>query len=159
MRFKNKELIAGIAAVLIAAVAFGIISFTSVLRHQSLSSYHLTARFNQTEGLNIGNEVRVAGIKVGDVIDQRLDDHYGVVVTLALPTNIQLPDDSSASVNSESLLGKKYIEIVPGGSEDMLQHNGVIEFTQDSPNLEKLLDKVIAISKANRKKEKCKDSK
>ena len=111
-------------------------------------------RFRLPAGLIAGSDVRLAGIKVGRVVSQKLDDYYGVVVTFSLPKDIQLPEDSGAAVQSSGLIGTKYIELQPGGAEDMLPAGGFIEFTQDSPNLQSLLDKVISMARADRQKHK-----
>ncbi len=153
MKSETKELVAGALAFLTAVVVFYLIGASSVLHGRS-DTYTLSARFNQTDGLIVGSDVRLAGLKVGRVVSQRLDDYYGVVVTFSLPKHIQLPEDSGAAVQSSGLIGTKYIELQPGGAEDMLQTGDFIEFTQDSPNLQNLLDKVISLSKANRQKQK-----
>ncbi len=153
MKAERTELIAGTVTFLAAAMAFFLIG-TSSFFHKKADSYTLTARFNQTDGVAVGNEVRLAGIKVGHVLSLRLDDHYGVVATFSVPDHIRLPEDSGAAVQSEGLIGKKYIELLPGGEEEMLPDGGSIEFTQDSPDLMTLLDKVVSMAKANRKKAK-----
>ena len=84
-----------------------------------------------------------------------LDGDYGVTVRFSLPKAVQLPDDSGISVQSQSLLGSKYLELTPGGSEDMLADGDFLDFTEDSPDLVNLLDKVIAAAKANRKNNNC----
>lgn len=155
MNMEKKELWAGVAAFLAAVFVFYLIGASTILRDHRTDTYYLKARFNQADGLIVGGQVRLAGIKIGEVISETLDDHYGVVVTFSLPERIQLPDDTGASVQSTSLIGSKYIELLPGGSEDMLEPGDSIQFTEDSPNLEKLLDKVIAMAKADRKKNKC----
>lgn len=149
MNADKKELIAGAVAFLAAAVVFCAVA--AVGKGRSSGTYTLSARFNQTEGLIAGNDVRLAGIKVGRVESLRLDDYYGVIATLSLPESIRLPDDSGAAVQSSGLIGAKYVELTPGGSEDMLENGGFIEFTQDSPDLMGLLDKVIDMAKADRK--------
>ena len=153
MKTERTELIAGTIAFLTAAVVFFLIGTSSFFQKKA-DSYTLTARFNQTDGVTVGNEVRLAGIKIGHVLSLRLDDHYGVVATFSVPNHIRLPEDSGAAVQSESLIGKKYIELLPGGEEEMIPEGGAIEFTQDSPDLMALLDKVISMAKANRKKAK-----
>ena len=152
MKTERTELIAGAVSFLAAVFVFYLIG-TSSLFHRKSDTYTLSARFNQTDGLTVGNEVRLAGIKIGHVISQRLDDYYGVVVTFSLPNYIQLPEDSAASVQSSGLIGSKYIELSPGGEEDALAPGSMVEFTQDSPDLIGLLDKVISIAKTNRKKQ------
>lgn len=151
MKAETKELLAGASAFFAAVVVFCMIGAGSALRGES-DEYTLSARFNQTEGLITGSDVRLAGIKVGRVVSQKLDDYYGVVVTFSLPGNIRLPEDSAAAVQSSGLIGKKYVELQPGGAEDMLPEGGFIEFTQDSPNLQSLLDKVVSMAKADRRK-------
>ncbi len=153
MTAEKTELTAGALAFFAAVVCFYLIG-SGVVRKPA-ETYDVQARFNQTEGLVAGNDVRLAGIKIGRVADLRLDEYYGVVATLTLPAKIRLPDDSGAAVQSTGLIGAKYVELTPGGSEDMLTDGSFIEFTQDSPNLQNLLDKVVDMAKADRQKRKC----
>lgn len=151
MKAERTELIAGAVSFFAAVLVFYLIGASSVFRQKS-DTYTLSARFNQTDGLIVGNEVRLAGIKIGQVLSQRLDDYYGVIVTFSVPKNIRLSTDSGASVESTGLIGAKYIELQPGGDDEMLEPGDMLEFTQDSPDLIGLLDKVISMAKADRKK-------
>lgn len=153
MKAETKEMIAGALTFFAAVVVFYWIGASSGV-HGVSDTYQLSARFNQTEGLIVGNEVRLAGIKVGKIDSLKLDDYYGVIATFSLPKKILLPEDSGAAVQSSGLIGSKYIELQPGGSEEMLENGGFIEFTQDSPNLMNLLDKVISMAKSDRQKQK-----
>ena len=150
MKNERTELIAGAVAFLAAVFVFYLVGSSSFLNKKS-DAYVLTARFNQTEGLVVGNEVRLAGIKIGRVLSQKLDDYYGVVVTFSVPDDIRLSVDSGASIQSAGIIGSKYIELQPGGDEEFLKPGEMMEFTQDSPDLMRLLDKVISVTKANRK--------
>ncbi len=140
-------------------VAFGIllIAGLTVSARKNISHvedgkyYQLLARFNRTDGLLVGDLVRVAGMNVGKVVAARLDDDFKAVLTLEVKENIQLPDDSSASIVSSGLMGAKYIEIEPGGSEDMIPAGGEFAYTQDAMVVEELLDRIVSIGKANRK--------
>lgn len=151
----NRDLIAGTAALLVAVLLFCAIGFKRDIGRHSTASYTLSARFNHTDGLNAGAPVRLAGIEVGKIIDLTLNGDYGVTVRFSLPESVRLPDDSGISVQSQSLLGNKYLELTPGGSEDMLSDGDFLDFTEDSPDLVNLLDKVIAAAKADRKNNKC----
>ena len=150
MKTERTELIAGAVAFLAAVVVFYLVGSSSFFNKKS-DTYTLSARFNQTEGLVVGNEVRLAGIKIGHILSQRLDDYYGVIVTFSVPNDIRLSSDSGASVQSSGLIGSKYIELQPGGDEEFLEPGGMREFTEDSPDLMGLLDKVISMKKADRK--------
>ena len=58
----------------------------------------------------------MAGVNIGKVVNARLDDHFHAILTLDVKENVKIPDDSSASIVSSSIMGEKYIEIEPGGS-------------------------------------------
>lgn len=112
--------------------------------------YQLHARFNRTDGLLVGDLVRLAGMNIGKVVDADLDDNFKAILTLEVKDTVELPDDSSASIVSSGLMGAKYIEIEPGGSEDIMPHGGEFSYTQDAMVIDELLDRIVGIGKANR---------
>ncbi len=124
----------------------------NVWKGQDATDYKLFATFNRTDGLVIGDQVRMAGIDIGRVIGSHLDSDYRATLTLNIDSGIQIPDDSSISIVSSGITGNKYVEIDPGGSEDMLAPNGEFIYTQDAMILEELIDRVISMGKAKRKK-------
>jgi phospholipid/cholesterol/gamma-HCH transport system substrate-binding protein len=83
--------------------------------------YQITARFERIDGIGVGSEVRISGIKVGKVTAQFLDpDTYTAAVTMQITDGIELPDDSFAKINMDGLLGGSYIAILPGASMDYI---------------------------------------
>jgi len=131
------------ALVLVVALAF----LAYAVAHSgrtSGSGYTLQARFDRIDGLQIGGDVRIAGVKVGTVTDERIDPKtYSAMVSMTVRDDIRLPKDTGASITSESLLGGKYISLSPGGDETDLKPGGVITITQSSVSLEELLGKFI----------------
>ena len=108
------------------------------------SGYELNARFDHIDGLAIGGDVRIAGVKVGTVTDEQIDPKtFSAIVSLTVREGIQLPKDTGASIVSESLLGGKYISLSPGGDEAVLKPGQTITVTQSSVSLEELLGKFI----------------
>ncbi len=104
----------------------------------------LTARFDRIDGLASGADVRLAGVKIGQVVSQRIDPStYLAVLTLRVDPAIRLPTDSSAEIQSESLLGGKFVALVPGGSERFLGNGDEITITQSAVSLESLLGRFI----------------
>lgn len=104
----------------------------------------LTARFDRIDGLANGADVRIAGVRVGSVVDSRIDPQtFGAELTMRVDRNLQLPDDTSAEVTSEGLLGGRYVSLVPGGSDKVLADGGRITQTQGSVSLESLLGRFI----------------
>jgi phospholipid/cholesterol/gamma-HCH transport system substrate-binding protein len=131
------------AVVLLIAAGFLVYAVAHSGRTTS-SGYQLFAKFDHIDGLSVGSDVRIAGVKVGSVTETRIDPQsYMAVVGLSLRNDIKLPKDSSAEITSESLLGGKYLALVPGGDETMLKPGQTITITQGSISLEQLLGKFI----------------
>jgi len=106
--------------------------------------YDLSADFDHVDGLALGSDVRIAGVKIGSIESIMLDDtSYLAHVRFTVANGVHLSTDSSASVASDGLLGGKYLELVPGGEEKMLTSGGKITITQGSVNLESLVGKYI----------------
>lgn len=104
----------------------------------------LTAAFDRIDGLAVGADVRIAGVKVGSVTGSRIDPNsFAAEVTLRVDGGLRLPGDTSAEIASEGLLGGKYISLVPGGSDRLLADGGRIADTQGSVSLESLLGRFI----------------
>ena len=141
-RHSAAELITGAVILLLAAGFLGYAVAHS--GRTGLSGYPLTARFDRIDGLTVGSDVRMAGVKVGTISDARIDPQsYLAVVTLTVQDSIKLPKDSSAEVTSDGLLGGKFLSLTPGGDTKMLPPGGVITITQSSVSLEQLLGKFI----------------
>ena len=133
-----------IGAVVIAiGVAFFMFAYSST-GSAPIAGYEVLAKFNRADGVNIGTDVRLSGIKVGTVSDMSLDPMtYNAVLTLALERNVKLPDDSSVRITSDGLLGNQYLSIEPGGSPMPIPAGGEIENTQGSIDLMGLLSKAM----------------
>ncbi|MCE9648837.1 MAG: outer membrane lipid asymmetry maintenance protein MlaD [Parvibaculum sp.] len=111
---------------------------------RSAGGYHVKAEFDRVDGLATGSDVRLSGIKVGTVVRQAIDPkNYQAVVTMSLAPDVKIPDDSSAKITSEGLLGSNYIALTPGGSEEFLADGGEISFTQGSVDLMGLIGQAI----------------
>ncbi|MCB1970379.1 MAG: outer membrane lipid asymmetry maintenance protein MlaD [Geminicoccaceae bacterium] len=111
--------------------------------------YSLVAKFDRIDGLDIGSDVRVSGIKVGKILSQTLDPaSYRAVVSFSVESSIELPIDSSAAITSSGLLGGKYLALVPGAEDIMLKDGEEVTLTQNSVNLEDLIGQMI-FSQAN----------
>jgi phospholipid/cholesterol/gamma-HCH transport system substrate-binding protein len=139
----------GIAEVLTGAgvllVAAGFLAFAVAHSGRTGSAgYKLYATFDHIDGLNPGADVRIAGVKVGNVLNMRVDPKtFLAVVTLSVSDDIHLPKDTSAEITSESLLGGKFLNLSPGGDNKDLSPGGTITVTQSSISLEQLLGKFI----------------
>ena len=108
------------------------------------ATYPILASFRSVDGIGLGSDVRLAGVKVGTITGLDLNSQsFFADVTLSLNKSIQIPDDSAVVISSEGLLGGNFIEILPGGSENSLAAGGEIEDTQGSVSLITLLMKFV----------------
>lgn len=118
----------------VLALAGGFLVYGANTAELSLrGGYDVVAKFRKAEGLNVGSDVRIAGVKVGTVSDMVLDlQSYMATVSLNIDSQVKLPDDSSAKITAASLLGDNFVAIEPGASEYMLEPGDEIQFTQSS---------------------------
>ena len=107
-------------------------------------TYDLTASFRSVEGISVGTDVRLAGVKIGTISGIDLNPQtYRGDVNLAIDRGVDIPNDSVAVVASEGILGGNFIEIVPGGSFDVFAEGDEILDTQGAVSLISLLLKFV----------------
>ena len=134
------ETVMGAVVLVVAAMFLAFAYSHSSLR--AVSGYEVLARFDRVDGVSDGTDVRISGIKIGTVIDQRLDpDRYLAVVRMSIDPKIKLPTDTVAEVASEGLLGGRYLALIPGGETEMIKPGGEIKFTQSPVDLVQMLGK------------------
>ncbi len=129
--------------VLVVALGFIILAFESTTTGK-VSGYQIKVEFDNASGISAGTDVRLAGVKVGTVLSQTLDpETFFAVVTLLIDEKYQLPEDTSARIVPEGLLGGNFISLEPGGDEKTIPHGGRIKFAQGSINVVDLLGRFI----------------
>jgi phospholipid/cholesterol/gamma-HCH transport system substrate-binding protein len=131
-------------AVMLAAVAGITGVYIDSAHKRAEAGYPLIARFHKAEGVAIGTEVRLSGVVVGQVFKQSLDDKFRAVLTLQVADSVKLPADSNAAIQTDGLLGAKFVSLQPGGDEKDLKPGEEIAYTQDSLAVNDLLDMVIS---------------
>jgi phospholipid/cholesterol/gamma-HCH transport system substrate-binding protein len=140
------------AVVLVVAGFFLVFAYTRSDVRQ-VSGYDVTADFNQVSGITVGSDVRMSGIKIGSVINQHLDPaSYQAVLGMSIDNRVKIPEDSSAKITSDGLLGSSYVMIEPGGSPDLLKNGGQIQYTQGAVDLMSLLGQAVFQMGTNDKK-------
>ncbi|WP_298433153.1 outer membrane lipid asymmetry maintenance protein MlaD [Geobacter sp.] len=106
--------------------------------------YEVTAEFDSISGLKKGASVELAGVEVGRVdridLDQKTDRAR---VHLKIRKGVKLQEDTIASVRTQGIIGDKFINLSPGGSDKIIANNGTVQDTESAVNLEELLSKYI----------------
>lgn len=131
---------------LVLATAIGFVVYTAQGTDVAVGrgEYEVIASFRKADGLSIGGDVRISGVKVGAVTALSLNPQsYNAEVSMSLRDDVEIPDDSSARIATEGLLGGSYVSIEPGASEQMLGNGGVLTYTQGSVNILDLVGKAI----------------
>lgn len=137
LRTSRIEALVGLAVVLIA-LAFVLLAWRRTGGGEG--DMRVTALFPSASGISVGTDVRVAGLKVGQVAAQRLEPRsYQAEVTLALDTSLRIPADSSAAITAEGLLGGSYVALLPGGASEPMKNGDVILETQGAVDMMSLI--------------------
>lgn len=132
------------ALVIVVAILF--LSFASKItsNKQNISKgYNILAVFDNADGINIGSDIKVAGVKVGSVANIKLNDNYKAELILKLPEGLNIPLDSIFKISTSGLIGSKFINIKIGAEEEYFKNGDKADFTESSMDLEDLISRFI----------------
>jgi phospholipid/cholesterol/gamma-HCH transport system substrate-binding protein len=147
---QDGEALLGAAILVLGAMALGLVYGRDVHTSAHTGGYLVSAKFNHAEGISVGSDIRLSGVVVGKVTETNLAPDFRAVTYLRIRDGVQLPTDTSASIQSDGLLGAKYIEIKVGGEDDILKPGGEITFTQDSLTFDRLMDLILTQARTRR---------
>ncbi|MCK5295836.1 MAG: MCE family protein [Alphaproteobacteria bacterium] len=144
----GKNVVETIMGAVVLAVAGYFLSFAySSANIKTVEGYIVKAKFFKSGGLEIGNDIRIGGIKVGSIVKQELDlEDFSAVIHMSIKPEIKLPTDTVATISSEGLLGGKYIKLEPGVSKEKIESNGEIKKTKDYKSLEDMVGELIFLA-------------
>jgi phospholipid/cholesterol/gamma-HCH transport system substrate-binding protein len=132
------------AFVVVVALGFLLFAYNSSGRTAQSGGYKITADFDNVEGLNMGSDVRMAGIRIGSVIGQRLNpENFQAQIVMSIDPTVKLAEDTSAKITAEGLLGSKFVALEPGGSETLLADGGIISYTQGAIDIWSLISQAM----------------
>ncbi|UWQ90100.1 outer membrane lipid asymmetry maintenance protein MlaD [Aliisedimentitalea scapharcae] len=144
MSHNTTEVLVG-GVVLAAAIGFAVYAGQAAGLSSGGESYALNASFRSIEGVSVGTDVRLAGVKIGTVTGVDLNpETFRADTEFSVRQGIEIPDDSAVVVASEGLLGGNFVEIMPGGSPFALEAGDEILDTQGSVSLISLLLKFVS---------------
>lgn len=151
MRHNAFEVLLG--AIILAVATFFVVQTYVATGQRREEGYQISAYFDRIDGIMVGTDVKISGVKVGTVTGVKIEpETYRAQVTLHIKKELQVPQDSSAEIISESLLGGKYITIVPGIENNLIQPNGEIQQTTSAVNFETIISQFMLESGKSKKK-------
>ena len=140
---RNLEVLVGVFVVA-GIIALGYLSIKlGKLEVIGGGGYDVSAGFTDIGGLKVGASVEIGGVDVGRVTNIRLGKEYQAVVTMRMKDGVKLSDDTIASIKTKGLIGEKFVELSPGGSDVMLRAGGRIRETESAIDFEKLISQYI----------------
>lgn len=147
----NRDTITGAVVVALAALLLGLVYAKDDRPVETNDAgYLLKAKFRRLDGISVGSSVRMSGVPIGKVVEQHLDKEFRAVTTLRIASNILLTADTAAAIQTDGLLGSKFIELKPGAEEKVLKAGEEIPYTQDAMVIEELMDMIIQQGRAKR---------
>lgn len=131
--------------VLIVAGLFLFIAYKVSNNMQTISSgLKISGEFSNIDGINIGSDVKVAGVKVGSVLDVKIDsESYNSILVLKISKDLSIPTDSLFKISTSGLIGSKFVNIKIGANDEFFKNGDVIEFTESAMDLEDLIGRFL----------------
>ena len=139
----NIEFVLGLIILIISIICFFYIS-TKINLFNNIEKFQINSSFFDIGNITIGNEVKIKGVKVGEVSSISLDqENYMAIITTSLDKNIKIPDDSIFKISNNGFIGSPYIEIQLGNSEKILKNNDNSINNIDAISLEEIINNFI----------------
>ena len=142
MQMRSVEIIVG-AFILAGVLALGALAIqvSGFNPGDDADTYSVYARFENIGGLAVRGKVSVAGVTVGQIAEISLDQEtFTALVRIEINESVnQLSRDTTAAILTEGLLGGKYIGLIVGADEELLEEGDEILDTQSAIVLEELI--------------------
>ena len=139
----NTEFVLGLLILIISIISIFYYSSKISLLNK-IETFQINSSFFDIGNTNIGNDVKINGVKVGEVLDIKLDQEtYMAIITSSVDKSIQIPDDSVFKISNNGFIGSSYIEIQLGNSEELLKNNDYSVNNIDAVSLEEIINNFI----------------
>ena len=140
----NFEFILGITILLLCVFSFIYITSKVDLFKSAEDEFVLESSFFDIGALSIGGDVKIRGVKVGEVSKISLDQNtYLASVITSYYNEIQIPKDSVFKIAESGFIGSPYIEIILGASNEYFLDNDSTEDNVDAVSLEEIINNFI----------------
>ena len=139
----NIEFILGLLILIISIICIFYYS-SKINLFNKIETYQINSSFFDIGNVNIGNDVKIKGVKVGEVSGISLDqENYMAIITSSVDENIKIPDNSTFKISNNGFIGSPYIEIQLGESEELLKNNDYTTDNIDAVSLEEIINNFI----------------
>ncbi len=130
--------------ILILSIFFIFYYFSKLNLFNKIETLQINSSFFEIGNTSIGNDVKINGVKVGEISNIELDmENYMAIITSSLEKNVKIPADSAFKISNNGFIGSSYIEIKLGNSEKMLKNNDYSVNNIDAVSLEEIINNFI----------------
>ena len=139
----NLEFILGLLILIVSVICFFI--YTSKIKiFDKIDTLQINSSFFEIGNTSIGNDVKINGVKVGEVSNIKLDkENYMAVITSSIDKSIKIPGDSVFKISNNGFIGSSYVEIQLGNSKELLNNNDFSINNIDAVSLEEIINNFI----------------
>ena len=139
----NIEFVLGLLILILSIISIFYYSSKINLLNK-IDTFRINSSYFDIGNTTIGNDVKINGVKVGEVLNIKLDPvTYMAIITSSIDKSIKIPDDSVFKISNNGFIGSSYIEIQLGNSEELLKNNDYSINNIDAVSLEEIINNFI----------------
>ena len=139
----NIEFVLGLIILILSIISIFYYSSKINLLNKN-ETFQINSSYFDVGNMTIGNDVKINGVKVGEVLNIKLDQvSYMAIITSSIDKSINIPDDSVFKISNNGFIGTSYIEIQLGNSEETLKNNDYSDNNIDAVSLEEIINNFI----------------
>ena len=139
----NVEYVLGLLILIISIISIFYYS-SKINLFNKVDTLQVNSSFFDIGNINIGNDVKIMGVKVGEVSSISLDqENYMAVITSSVDESIKIPNDSIFKIANNGFIGSPYIEIELGNSNEIFKNNDYTINNVDAVSLEEIINNFI----------------
>ena len=139
----NIEFVLGLLILILSIISIFYYSSKINLLNKN-DTFRINSSYFDIGNTTIGNDVKINGVKVGEVLNIKLDPvTYMAIITSSIDKSINIPDDSVFKISNNGFIGSSYIEIQLGNSEEILKNNDYSVNNIDAVSLEEIINNFI----------------
>ena len=139
----NLEYVLGLLILIISIISIFYYS-SKINLFNKVDTLQVNSSFFDIGNINIGNDVKIMGVKVGEVSSISLDqENFMAVITSSVDESIKIPNDSIFKIANNGFIGSPYIEIELGNSNELFKNNDYTINNVDAVSLEEIINNFI----------------
>ena len=136
----TKEVKTGMMAYIVLVAAMAVFLFVRPKDWFDGNYFRMTASFSSVQGIKKGNEVRYAGVRVGEVSKISTEGNEGIL-EMRIKKDAQIPLDAEFTVSQSGVIGDYYVDIRGGHFDGSYFGEGMRAGEKGSDRLDQMMER------------------